>query len=90
MRITLSTLLPGIPVPRWGTVDAEIRGPPPTLPHPLGRGAHDYQRFLLSKSGVGQNIALHAAPAPGTSTDPVSNSAFPIHSTVCSPKLLPS
>ena len=26
-------------------------------------GAQGYQRFLLSKPVVGQNIALHAAPA---------------------------
>ena len=26
-------------------------------------GAHGYQRFLVSKPVVGQNIALHAVPA---------------------------
>ena len=47
--------------PRWATADAETKPPPPT-PYPLV-GAQRYQTFILSKSVVGQDIALHAAPA---------------------------
>ena len=42
-------------------------------------GAQGYQRFPLSKSMVGQNIAVHAVPAYMASTYLVS--AFPAHST---------
>ena len=48
--------------PRWGTADAEIKPPPPT---PSLVGAQGYQRFPLSESVMGQNIALDAVPAYG-------------------------
>ena len=44
---------------------------------PLVGGAQGYQRFLLSKPGVGQNIALHALPVDRTFTYLVS--AFLFH-----------
>ena len=44
----------------------KIRPPPPPSP-PQG-----YRRFLIYKPGVGQNIALHAAPADRTSFYPPS------------------
>ena len=47
---------------RWGTADAELEIKDPPLPPPLV-GAQGYQRFPQSKPVVGQNIALHAAPA---------------------------
>ena len=42
--------------PRWGTADAEAKGP--SL-----MGVQGYQRFPLSKPVVGQNVALNAVPA---------------------------
>ena len=54
------------------SADAEIKGPPLI-------GAQGCERFPLSKPGVHQNIALHAAPANLTSTYILS--VFPIHST---------
>ena len=47
----------------YSTVDAEMKGPSLV-------GTHGYHRFPLSKPVVGQNIALHAAPAYRTSTLP--------------------
>ena len=57
--------------PRRGTMDAQILMVPPLV------GTQGYQRFLISKSGVGQNIALRDAPADSTSTYLIS--AFLIH-----------
>ena len=48
-------------------------------------GAQGYQGFPLSKPVVGPNIALNAAPAYRAYTYLVS--AFPAHSTSCSPNL---
>ena len=50
--------------------------------------AQGYQRFLLSRPVVGQNIAVRAAPADRASNSLVS--AFPIHSTSFPPKPLRS
>ena len=54
--------------PQWSTADAEIKG---------------YQKFPLSKSVVGQNIAVQAVSAYKASTNLVST--FPAHSTSFSP-----
>ena len=49
-------------------------------------GAQGYQRFpSFCNPGVGQNIALHAAPADRTWSSTLLVSAFPIHSTLFSP-----
>ena len=50
-------------------------------------GTQGYQRFPLSMPGVGQIIALHAAPADGSSTYLVS--AFLIRSTSSFPQTFP-
>ena len=50
--------------PWWGTADGESKDPPPP---PLLVGAQGYQKFLFSKSVVGQSIAVHAASADGAS-----------------------
>ena len=44
----------------WSTMDAELKGSP--------GGSLGYQRCPPSKPGVGQNIALHAAPTDRNST----------------------
>ena len=74
--------------PGWGRI-TDIESKPPPLSHPPTYslvGAQGYQRFPLSKPGVGQNIALHDAPADRTSTCFVS--AFQIHLTSFLAKLL--
>ena len=67
------------PPPRLGTVDAEIEPPPPML------GAQGYQMFPISKTVVGPNIAVYAAPTYKAYTYLVS--AFPAHSTSFSPNV---
>ena len=52
------------------------------------RGAQGYQRFPISKLGVGQKIAFHATLVDRTSSD-LPSSAFPVHSTSFFPKTSP-
>ena len=54
-----------------------FEAPKPGLSRHMQPGPGLYRRFLLYKPGVGQNIALHAAPADRTFTYLVC--AFPIH-----------
>ena len=56
-----------VPAVGYGTADAEIK-PSPHSPPLYPMGVQGLQRFPLSKPGVGQSIALHAAPADRTFT----------------------
>ena len=71
--------------PRMGTTDTETK-PPPLPPPTILLEPRAIKGVSLSKTGVGQNIALPAVLSDGTSIKLVLT--FSIHSTSYYPKLL--